>query len=99
MIDIAPEGAPGEAVEAVTRRGSSQSLQVFARVSEVQGVYLFGHVQSPSQFVTVEYMYIAVVAWLFMHTQQPMCMICMPPPRDSIWRRNRHCASGDSSNH
>ena len=56
MIDVAPEGAPGEAVEAVTRRCSAQSLQVFARVSEIQGVDLLGHVQNPLQLASVEYM-------------------------------------------
>ena len=53
MIYIVPEGTPGEAVEAVTRRGSSQSLQVFARVSEVQGVDLLGHVVILLQLASV----------------------------------------------
>ena len=44
-------------MEAVTRRGSPQSLQVFARVSEVQGVNLLGQVQNTFKLAPVVCMY------------------------------------------
>ena len=34
-----------------------------------------------------------------MHTKQPMCMICMIPPRDDIWKGSRHWTSGESLKH